>query len=225
MDSIQALVFDFDGLMVDTESPEFQAWHELYAAFGADLPFEVWSECIGRAGDYFDPIAFLEQQLGREVDRDLVRTREVERKMQLVLVQPLCAGVADYVRRAQQLGLRLAVASSSSHAWVEGHLERLGVRQPFHAILCREDVPLAKPNPALYQAALAALSVEPGQALALEDSPNGIAAAVDAGIFCVAVPNPLTARLDLSRANLRLSSLAAMPLPELLQQVQCEAVG
>jgi HAD superfamily hydrolase (TIGR01509 family) len=128
--------------------------------------------------------------------------------------------VHDYIAEATHLGIQLAVASSSSRAWVSGHLTRLALSQHFLCIKCRDDVLQAKPDPALYQAALAALGVQPEEAIALEDSPNGILAAKRAGLFCVAVPNLLTRQLPLDHADLQISSLAALPLSELLRAVQ-----
>jgi beta-phosphoglucomutase-like phosphatase (HAD superfamily) len=101
---------------------------------------------------------------------------------------------------------------------VEGHLTRLGLRQAFAVIRCADDVPRVKPDPALYRAVVEAAGVRPEDALALEDSPNGVLAAKRAGLTCVAVPNPLTARLDLGGADLLLASLADVPLAALLSR-------
>jgi len=125
-------------------------------------------------------------------------------------------GVRDYVADAKRMGLLLAVASSSSRAWVLGHLERLGLGAQWDAVRTRDDVARTKPAPDLYLSAVAALGVAPEEAVAFEDSANGIAAAKDAGLLCVAVPNALTAGMDLSRADLRLGSLAETPLERLL---------
>jgi len=125
-------------------------------------------------------------------------------------------GVREYVADAKRLGLRLAVASSSSRAWVLGHLERLHLNADWDAVRTRDDVARTKPAPDLYLSAVAALGVAPKEAVAFEDSANGIAAAKDAGLLCVAVPNALTAGMDLSRADLRLASLAETPLESVL---------
>jgi HAD superfamily hydrolase (TIGR01509 family) len=128
--------------------------------------------------------------------------------------------VHDYLAEAKRLGLHVGVASSSSRAWVHGHLTRLEISQHFLCIKCRDDVRHPKPDPALYQAALEALGVRPQEAIALEDSPHGIAAAKRAGLFCVAIPNPLTSQLSLAQADLQIASLAAMPLTRLLAAIQ-----
>jgi HAD superfamily hydrolase (TIGR01509 family) len=141
------------------------------------------------------------------------------RYAELVADQKVLPCVLDYVADARRLGLRPGVASSSSRDWVAGHLERMGLLARFDALACRGDVPRTKPDPGLHLRVLEALEVRPEEAIALEDSPNGIAAAKAAGLFCVAVPNDLTRGLTLSGADLRLGSLAELPLPQLLEQV------
>jgi HAD superfamily hydrolase (TIGR01509 family) len=217
--SVRALIFDFDGLMVETESPEYAAWQEVYQDHGQHLPLEVWAECVGRPSGWFDPVAYLETQVGRPLERDRLRARQRERFYEVVYSQPLLPGVADYLQDAAALGLRLAVASSSGRGWVTGHLERLGIDACWGCIRCREDVANGKPDPDLYLAAVEALGVAPGEAIAFEDSPNGVLAATRAGLHCVIVPNPLTAPLEFAAADLRLTSLAEMPLAEVLARV------
>lgn len=215
---IRAIIFDFDGLILDTEVPEFQSWQEIYMAHGCTLPLAVWATCIGTT-DVFDPCAYLEEQLGRAIDREAVRQQHRQRCDALIAGQSVLPGVHDYIAEATRLGLQLGVASSSSRAWVSGHLTRLQLHHYFLCITCRDDVPRAKPDPALYQAALAALGVRPEEAIALEDSPHGILAAKRAGLFCVAVPNLLTRQLVLDHADLQIASLADLPLPALLRTV------
>ena len=106
---------------------------------------------------------------------------------------------------------------------MHGHLTRLELHTHFVCIKCRDDVHHAKPDPALYRAALEALAVRPEEAIALEDSPNGILAAKRAGLFCVAVPNPLTSQLSLEQADLQIPSLTALPLAQLLAALQQKA--
>lgn len=213
---MRALIFDFDGLMVDTESPEYLSWRELYQEHAQDLPLSIWAECVGRASDWFDPLAYLEKSLNRPLEREALHARQRQRAHELVHVQPLLPGVANYLRDAAELGLGLAVASSSSRAWVTGHLARLGLDACWDCIRCREDVERAKPDPDLYLAALQSLGIASSEAIAFEDSPNGVLAATRAGLRCVIVPNPLTATLEFPSAALRLNSLAEISLAELL---------
>lgn len=215
---IRALIFDFDGLILDTEGPEFQTWQEIYAEHGGTLSFDSWAETIGTIGG-FDPYAELERQLGRALDREAIRQRRRQRFQELIAGQTARPGVTDYLEAASARGLRLAVASSAPRDWVAGHLERLGLRQYFDCLRCADDVTRVKPDPELYLAALAALDVLPTEAIALEDSPNGITAAKRAGLFCVAVPNPLTGQLSLAHADLQVESLAQLSLDQLLARV------
>jgi HAD superfamily hydrolase (TIGR01509 family) len=216
---VKLVVFDFDGLILDTEVPVYDAWQELYGEHGQVLPFERWAECIGTA-DAFDPCADLAERVGRALDVSALRRRHRDRTDALISSQRVLPGVVERLDEAVAMGLALAVASSSSRAWVEGHLERLELRHRFHAIRCAEDVPRVKPDPGLYRAVLEATGVPPSDAIALEDSPKGVLAAKRAGLACVAVPNALTARLDLGAADLRLSSLAEVPLATLLARLR-----
>jgi HAD superfamily hydrolase (TIGR01509 family) len=217
---IRAIIFDFDGLILDTEVPEFQAWQEIYHAHGCELPLATWATAIGTSSDVFDPCAYLETQVGRAVDREAIRLQRRHRCDELLRGQSTLPGVHDYLMGAKRLGLHLGVASSSSRAWVLGHLTALQLSAYFDCIKCSDDVPRVKPDPALYQAALTALGVRAEQAIALEDSPNGVAAAKRAGLYCVAVPNPLTRQLSFAQADLQLGSLADLPLERLLAAVQ-----
>ena len=216
---IRALIFNFDGLILDTEGPEFQSWQETYQTHGHVLSFALWATCIGTTGG-FDPYTHLEEQLGRALDRDALRTQHRQRCTELLQAQAILPGITEYIAEAQRLGLRLGVASSSTRAWVVGHLSRYGLETHFTCIKCSDDVPRTKPDPALYLAALDALGIRPDEAIALEDSPNGITAAKRAGLFCVAVPNPLTRQLPLDHADLQIPSLADLPLAHLLTEVQ-----
>lgn len=215
---MKLLVFDFDGLILDTEVPEFQCWQELFEAHGGRLDLETWAHCIGTA-NVFDPYDHLLQQTGRALDRESLEQRRRTRLEELMAGQDVLPGVCDYLDEAGALGLKLGVASSSSRQWVGRHLTRFGLMDRFHAIRCSDDVQRVKPDPELYRAVCELLGVDPAHAIAFEDSPNGILAAKRAGLTCVAVPNPLTARLDLSGADLRLDSLADLPLSELLRRL------
>jgi HAD superfamily hydrolase (TIGR01509 family) len=213
---IRALVFDFDGLILETETPAYQTWAEIYREHGQALPLDRWFDYIGREGGFFDAADHLAALVGEGFDREAARKRRDAKKTDLIAALDVMVGVREYVADAKRLGLRLAVASSSSRAWVLGHLERLHLHAEWDAVRTRDDVARTKPAPDLYLAAVEALGVAPREAVAFEDSMNGIAAAKDAGLWCVAVPNALTAAMDLSRADVQLHSLAETPLEELL---------
>jgi HAD superfamily hydrolase (TIGR01509 family) len=187
---IQAVVFDFDGLILETEQPEYQSWCEIYEDQGCKLLAETWNRLIGLPWDAiaFNPYEHLEAQLGQTVDRAAIRARRRRRYQELVEAQPLLPGVESWIHEALQLGLKLAVASNSSRAWVLEHLERFQLASSFSCIACREDVEHGKPDPAIYLSALQSLGIDGEAAIALEDSPTGVVAAKGAGLFCVASP-------------------------------------
>lgn len=156
--------------------------------------------------------------MGESLDAEEFKQLERLYYREATIAQRLLPGVETYLAEAKRLHLATAIASSSSRRWVDEHLDRFGIVEGFDAIVTREDVERTKPDPALYRVALQRLSTEPAAAIALEDSSNGIQAAKAAGIFTVAVPNPMTAAMDLSAADLRLESLETVPLPELLKR-------
>ncbi len=217
---IEAIVFDFDGLILETETPIYQSWKEIFQANGCQLSFEDWSTIIGSANVEFDPMEELTRQMDGNLDRQAIDIQQRQRERELILAQPVQPGVKSYLDAALRLRLKIGLASSSSCDWVEGHLERLGLRSCFDCIVASDDVELTKPDPALYTSVCAALGIEPGRAVALEDSPNGALAAKRAGLYCVAVPNELTKNLPFPAVDLRLDSLADMPLEELLAQLE-----
>lgn len=217
---MRALVFDFDGLIIDTESAEYQSFCDLYAQHDVTLPFDLWAGMIGKstAEITFDPYAYLEEQIGQPLNQEAARTWRRARFDAIFYEMPVLPGVLDTIAEARRIGLKLAVASSGSARWVKGNLERVGLIDQFDTVCCADDVPRAKPDPALYLLATSRLNVEPQQAIALEDSPNGLLAAKRAGLFGVAIPNPLTSGLNFDHADLRLNSLADMPLPALIEK-------
>jgi len=211
---IRAVVFDFDGLILDTEEPVYRSWLEVYQAHGEELPFERWVEIVGSTTTAFHPQRHLEERLGRPLSQEVL-DRRIGRRTEMILAKGLLPGVVQRLDEARTLGLRLGVASSSTSEWVRGHLARLGVLDRFECLRCRDDVAHAKPEPDLYLAVLDCLGVKAWEAIAVEDSPNGVTAAKRAGIVCVAIPNSITSRLDLSGADAIYASLADASLAEL----------
>jgi HAD superfamily hydrolase (TIGR01509 family) len=204
---LKAIVFDFDGLILDTEEPIYQSWLEVYRAHGEELPFDRWMQIVGSSNAVFDPRGHLEERLGRALSEEVLAER-LRRRTELVLAQAVLPGVAELAAAAGDRGVKTAVASSSTQSWVRDHLERLGILQLFDCIRCRDDVETVKPAPDLFLAALECLGVVAAAAVAIEDSPNGVLAAKAAGMYCVAVPNTITSGQDLGRADLVLQSLA-----------------
>jgi HAD superfamily hydrolase (TIGR01509 family) len=214
---INAIIFDFDGLILDTELPDYESWCAKYQELGTELPFALWATYVGVAQGAFDPYADLEQRLGHPIDRAAVRATRRAHYLELVRAQALLPGVLARLDEAERLGHKLAVASSSSREWVEGHLRERGLLARFQALCCAGGALRAKPNPDVYLAALAALGVEATEALALEDSANGVAAAKAAGLRCIVVPNAVTRQLDLSQADQQVATLEELSFAALAE--------
>lgn len=220
---IKALIFDFDGLILDTETPEYQVWQNIYREHGFELPHDEWGKIIGGYGiSTFDAAEHLSLLLQGQLDSVSLRDRHRSMSTALTLSQPILPGVMDYLHEAKRLGLKLAIGSSSPHSWVDTHAKRLGIFDYFDQVICADDVGVGrtKPNPDLFLLALERLKVRPNEAIVFEDSPNGVKAARSAGIFAVAVPNAVTSLLSIENASLTLKSLADLPLPELLNKVK-----
>jgi HAD superfamily hydrolase (TIGR01509 family) len=216
---IKALVFDFDGLIMDTESPSVDGWKAIYAEYGQEFPLQAWIQAVVGVSDaYFDAAAYLAAKTGQNLDLQALRSRQATYRLEVQSRLPALPGVTDYLQTGRRLGLRRAVASSSGHARVEGYLRQLGLLDKFDVIICREDVLHIKPAPDLFLKTRDTLKLRTDELLIFEDSPNGVEAAIRARMRVVAVPNPITAHSSLEGASLRLSSLAEMPLEELLKQ-------
>ena len=219
---IKALLFDFDGLILDTETTEFRVWQSIYREYGQEMLPETWGQVIGGYGiSNFDGAVHLAELVGNGMDAQKLNARYRSESDALIAAQPILPGVVDYLDEAHRLDLRLAVASSSPHSWVDTHLARLGLADRFDAIVCGDDVPpgRTKPHPDLFLKALDAVNVKADEAIVFEDSPNGVKAARTAGIFVVSVPNPITILLKTDGANLTLDSLAQISLREMLNDL------
>jgi HAD superfamily hydrolase (TIGR01509 family) len=213
---LQALVFDFDGLILDTERPIYESWRRVYRAEGHELDLAKWQSIIGM-DDVWDPADDLEVLVGRPLDREALADVRRTHRNELLAAEKILPGVLDLLEAAKAAGLATAVASSSPIDWVEDHLARLGLVDAFAHLSCRGPGRPAKPEPHVYLAAVEALGVEPAEAVALEDSAHGVRAAKAAGLWCVAVPHDLTRDSDLSAADLVVDSLAAVSLEDLRQ--------
>jgi HAD superfamily hydrolase (TIGR01509 family) len=223
IDLIEAVVFDFDGTVFDSESHEYEVIAEIFGEHGATLPLEVWGACVGREAGFFDPVAYLEEQTGLKVDRESLATLKRKRFHERIVACGAIPGVVETLAAARALGLKLGLASSSDGRWIHGQLDRLELRGWFDCIRTADDVSRVKPDSELYLSVLEGLGVSPQRAVAVEDSPNGALAARRAGMYCVVVPNSITARLQFGEHDLRLDSLQGVELRELLRRLAPEA--
>ncbi|HEY3926283.1 MAG TPA: HAD-IA family hydrolase [Acidothermaceae bacterium] len=218
MTKTPALIFDFDGLLVDSESTALLAWREQFAVHELDFPLEVWHQFIGSQGSQEAMMAAIRAG-GIEFDDAELRAEWRERHNRIVSTEPLRAGVEAFLDEAAAAGARFAVASSATRDWLDQQLGRLGIHDRFE-VICARDNGRVKPAPDIYLAAIAALGVEAADAIAFEDSPNGITAAKAAGLYCVAVPNAVTAELPLGRADLRVESFTEISYSELVDRLR-----
>jgi HAD superfamily hydrolase (TIGR01509 family) len=209
-----ALIFDFDGLLVDTESTALEAWQQQFAVHGVDFPLDVWHRHIGSMGSQQAMLAAVRDS-GVHFDEAELLAQWHERHAALLRLALLREGVEAFLDEAAALGAKLAVASSATREWLDEHLARVGIRDRFD-VVCARDNGRVKPAPDIYLAALAALGVEAEDAIAFEDSPNGIAAAKAAGLFCVAVPNPVTAALALDGADMQVHTFGELTVAGLI---------
>jgi HAD superfamily hydrolase (TIGR01509 family) len=199
MRKLSALIFDFDGLLIDTETTALRAWREEFQARGVPLPAQLWRAVAGTRDSRTRLLAYLRRETGPFDANEVLKSWHA-RQDAAVAAEDLRDGVRSCLDAAAERGLRLAVASSATGDWVYGHLARVGVLDRFDVISCGDDH-LPKPHPEVYLATVAALGVHAGEAVAFEDSPPGVAAAKAAGLYCVAVPNPATAMLSFEQAD------------------------
>ncbi|MES2465431.1 MAG: HAD-IA family hydrolase [Armatimonadota bacterium] len=215
---LKAIIFDFDGLILDTEYPYFDSWREVYASFGLTLALPEWSALIGKGAEVLarTPYEDIENKVGRTLDHNLIRAKRRAVFDRLMACETVLRGVEALIADAQRNSLLLAVASSSPRDWVTGYIERLELGSLFPVICCGDEVQRLKPAPDIYLAALRSLGIGAEEAVALEDSAHGIAAAKAAGLLCIAVPNRITVTTDLGGADIQVKSLEHLSVERLL---------
>ena len=220
---VRAFLFDFDGLILDTELASRAGWELLYREHGHELPTDLWATLVGTTHAPWSPRAHLQELVGEPLDWDALNERRYAHEIALIEAEELRPGIAEYFAAARRHGLKRAIVSSSSRRWVDLHLERLEEAVGWDAICTADGDPVrAKPAPVLYLEALELLGVDAGRAVAFEDSPNGVRAAKAAGVFCVAIPNEVTRELGLAEAgaDIVLDSLADLPPKTLFAQLE-----
>lgn len=213
---IKAVVFDFDGLIVDTETPLYRAYHQVFQEYGVELPIEAWSSFLGTNAD---PYQFLQERLKRQLQRAPIEAKVQELHDLLMQEQQLRPGVEAYLQAAKRLQLKIGLASSAQRLWVEGYLRKFRLFDFFDCILTGNNMTKSKPDPDLYQLAIRYLGVSPAEAIAFEDSLHGMNAAKGAGLLCVIVPNPVTQHLSFAGCDLRIDSMAEVSLEEIIDRL------
>ena len=210
--TLKGFIFDFDGLILDTEKPGFLAWKEIFDRFGQPFALEDWKKAIGTGPSAFDPALHLCELVQDSLVPSLLHEEQLSIANNIIRTQLILPGVLELIREVKCAGRKLAIASSSPRSWVIGHLSRLALIPYFDIILTAEDVQRVKPEPDLYLLALSKLDLTPAEAVVFEDSPNGILAANAAGITCIAVPNEITRTMDISHADVIFNSFTEISL-------------
>jgi len=212
--TLRAVLFDFDGLILDTETPEVETYRHIYAEFGQEFPDWVWQKMIGYSTpEVYDlPWMTLGDMMDLHINIPTMRERASEMRLKLIEQKPIQPGATELLDQASHLGIRVAVVSSSPRGWVEGHLKRLGLHHRFEFFVCGYEGLPSKPAPDLYLAGLQRLGLPASEVIAIEDSPNGMKSATDAGLRVLCVPNELTKQLDLSLATRSYLSLQDIDL-------------
>lgn len=217
---IKAVVFDFDGLTLDTETSWFTALQTVYAKYEVDFPIADFYRTLGTKMGIFDPYTYLAEALGLRTQRAELKQDVLQHYDQIMATQPLREGVIEYLEEAKQLGLRIGMASSSNRAWVEGYLERYRIMHYYDCIHTENDVERVKPDPALYRLAIQSLGVDAAEAIAFEDSVNGLLAAKTCGLYGVVVPNAVTRELPFAAQDYTMNSMLDVPLIELIRRLE-----
>ncbi len=205
-----AVVFDFDGTLVDTESAEFRSWTTVFERRGAQLRLEEWVKCVGAPPGTWSAFSHLQDLIGPLSEPEVIQERESELEQELTRLtwMPGARETVDHYRGA---GVPVGVATNSNMAWIKRITGVLGIEGLFPVIVTRDDVPRPKPAPDSFREACRRLGADPADCLAFEDSPSGLAAAKAAGMSVAVTPNELTRGLDLSAADWLLDRIRPIP--------------
>lgn len=214
---IKGIIFDFDGLIVDTETLWYEVFKEIMEEYQVKLPLEEFAKVIGTTDKVLNE--YFEAQSGMSIIEANLHTKKYDLYHQKAGHLELREGVLHYLEEARKLQLKIGLASSSGRDWVESYLRKFNIYDYFEVIKTKEDVEQVKPDPSLYIKAMEDLKMIPEETIAFEDSLNGSKAAISAGIKCVIVPNPVTAQLAFENYHLRLSSMAEKSLSQVINEV------
>ena len=199
LDGLEAAIFDFDGLMIDSEPVALEIWQQVLAPYGARLSPEDYRAVIGK-----DPETVAGHVLrvvgdAVSVERILKSYWELRTEIMGRRVSPN-PGLQPLIDGFRREGLRLGVASNSHVGYVHRTMEQLGLLEAFDCVVGRDEVARGKPHPDVYLEAAKRLGAAPARCLAIEDSPTGLQAACAAGMDCIVIPNPDLRDADFSAA-------------------------
>lgn len=215
---IKGIIFDFDGLILDTETHQYLVLQEIFLEHGSELPIERWQQEIGTQSG-FSAFKYLEEKLERKLEQRVLQEQFKEKYHFILAKEKARAGVEDYLISAKELGLKIGLATSSTYHWVSTYLKKLNLFDYFECIQTSDDVEKVKPDPALYIQTAIGLELAVEECLVFEDSANGALAAKRAGMSCVIVPNQVTHTMDFCSVEHRLESMTDMLLKDVIEHV------
>ncbi|AJY77001.1 HAD family hydrolase [Paenibacillus beijingensis] len=222
---IKAIIFDFDGTIIDTETAWYVAFRDAYKKHGVDLTLEQYSQCIGTNLNSFNPYEYLITELNLPIDREEFRKSVQAHHSSLMEQEKMRPGIMDYLNLAKEAGLKIGLATSSDRAWIDKYLNQLGILDYFDCIRTKDDVKNVKPDPELYLQALACLGVHAEEAIAIEDSPNGAKAAMEAGLNTVVSPNATTRHLEIVQSHHRVECFSKLNLNDVIANPKGKLIG
>jgi HAD superfamily hydrolase (TIGR01509 family) len=202
----RAVVFDMDGVLLDSEPIHFDALNEMLATHGHAVGLEDNEHLLGITVDESFQWLATRFNLDGPIERYM---REYDERILVRLDRPLdpSPGVLDLLANLKRRNIPLALASSSRTAWITATLASLGIRDYFSVVVSGDDVERGKPEPDIYLMASELLGVLPDHCLVIEDSPAGMLAGARAGMKVVGVRTPYTTHLDLGPADFIVDSL------------------
>ncbi len=210
------VIFDMDGVLVDSAAAHFQSWRQLGRQQGIQVTQEQFSATFGRQNRDIIPLLF--GGVSEPVLRELADRKEHIYRDLIRANPPIVEGAMDLVVSLHEAGAQLAVGSSGPRANIDLVLEAMGVRDHIRVVVSGDDVSRGKPNPLVFSMACGRLGLSSSQCVVIEDAPSGVEAARAAGAHCVAVLMHHS-RESLKRAHRVVGKLADLRVADLYSLV------
>ncbi len=211
---IKAVVFDFDGVLVDSMQLNFEGKRRLFLPFGVELSMQEFIDIwVSPAGEGKEGMPYFIKLKG--INADAQKLREAQKPIYRFLFREkakLMPGVLCFIHALKAKGVMLAIVSSNWGYLIQIVLKKFGLQKEFGAIISTEDCSKPKPHPEPYLKAIEKLGVKAENVLALEDSSRGVESAKKAGCKCIALPNCFTEHEDFSKADLVVKSVAEIDI-------------
>ncbi|MEC2071388.1 HAD family hydrolase [Alkalihalophilus marmarensis] len=215
---VKGVIFDFDGLILDTETHQYLLLQEIFSEYGCELPIERWQQEIGTHSG-FSPFQYLSENIHQKIDPPILQKQFKEKFNKKLVGEQARDGVEEYLQEAKELKLKIGLASSSNYKWVSTHLDNLNILHYFDCIKTSDDVEKVKPDPALYLETAKELGLLAEECLVFEDSANGALAAKEANMKCIIVPNQVTHTMNFCSVAHRMNSMSEMALKEVIAYI------